>query len=200
MGDGGEPIFFEGQADFRAWMEEHHATAGEVFVGFHRKASGRGGLAYREALDEALCFGWIDGVRHKHDEASYKQRFTPRRKGSKWSKVNLARFAELRDKGLVAPAGAAAFEAYDGSPTGYSFEAEQVPLAPGYLARLQANEAAWAYWESRPPGYRRTATHWVMSAKQEATRERRLAALIADSEAGRAISLLRRTTTTADGA
>ncbi len=194
MGDGIDPIFFPSQAAIREWLQANHATSGELFVGFHRKASGRGGLTYREALDEALCFGWIDGVRYKYDETSYKQRFTPRRRGSNWSKVNLARFAELRAQGLVAAAGLAAFEAYDGSPSGYSFESEEQPLAPHFLARLRASAAAWAYWESRPPGYTRTATHWVMSAKQEATRERRLATLISDCEAGRPIGLLRRNT------
>jgi uncharacterized protein YdeI (YjbR/CyaY-like superfamily) len=186
--------FFDSQDDFRAWLAANHSTASEIFVGFYRKDSGMGGLTYKQALDEALCYGWIDGVRHKLDDQSYSNRFSPRRKGSNWSRVNITRFHELREQGLIEPAGQQAFDAWDGHPSGYSFESQAQALPEEYATELRASPAAWEYWESRPPGYRRIVTHWLMDAKREETRRRRLAALIADCEAGQPIALLRRNT------
>jgi uncharacterized protein YdeI (YjbR/CyaY-like superfamily) len=188
------PRFFALQAEFRTWLAAHHTDTNEVIIGFYRKASGKGGLRYKEALDESLCFGWIDGVRRTIDSESYSQRFTPRRKGSNWSAVNLKRFAELRDAGLVEPAGLAAFQAFDGHASGYSYESGTWELSAEFVARLRAEAGAWTYWEARPPGYRRLVTNWVMNAKRQDTRERRIATLIEDCEAGRPIALLRRNT------
>jgi uncharacterized protein YdeI (YjbR/CyaY-like superfamily) len=188
-----EPTFFESQEQFRQWLAENHDSASEVYIGMYRKSSRNVGITYNEALNEALCFGWIDGVRRTVDDESFAQRFTPRRKGSNWSAVNIRRFHELKSFGRVHPAGQAAFDAYDGPPSGYSF-AEQgaISFPDEFEAKLRANAGAWAYWESRPPRYRRMATFWVMSAKQEATRRRRLESLIADSAAGKSIGPLRR--------
>ena len=146
------------------------------------------GITYREALDEALCFGWIDGVRRAHDADSFTQRFTPRRRGSKWSQVNHRRMRELQAAGLVAAPGLAAWRAASRNPTGYSFESKPVPLSRRYLAQLAANSKAHSYYQRQAPWYRRVTTHWVMSAKQEETRQRRLERLIACCAQERAIS------------
>ncbi len=177
--------FFETPEEWRAWLAEHHETATEVEVGFRRKATGLPTMTWPEAVDVALCFGWIDGVRRSIDETSYRNRFTPRKARSNWSKVNLAKYAALEAAGKVHPAGRAAYER--GVPSDYSFESEPKELAPEYEAKLRADEAAWADWSARPPGYRRTVTHWLMSAKREDTRERRLATLVECSRAGRKV-------------
>jgi uncharacterized protein YdeI (YjbR/CyaY-like superfamily) len=187
-----DPIFFESQDHFREWLSANHDSVAEIYIGMYRKHSRNVGITYQEALNEALCFGWIDGVRRTIDAESFEQRFTPRRKGSNWSAVNIRRFHELKHFGRVHPAGQAAFDAYDGHPSGYSFESQNLELDPGFVERFRANPDAWAYWETRPPGYRRTATFWVMSAKQEATRLRRIDSLIADSAAGRLVGPFRR--------
>ncbi|HEY0159753.1 MAG TPA: YdeI/OmpD-associated family protein [Thermoanaerobaculia bacterium] len=181
--------FFESRKAFRKWLEKNHDKATELFVGMYNKASGRGGLTYREALDEALCFGWIDGVRKRIDETSYMQRFTPRRKNSYWSAVNTKRFGELQELGLVAPSGQAAFDARDPLKTQkYSFERETAEVfSPEIERQFRAKKKAWAFFEQQPPSYRKLATFWVMSAKQEATRARRLERLIADSAARKRI-------------
>jgi uncharacterized protein YdeI (YjbR/CyaY-like superfamily) len=188
-----EPIFFAGHAEFRAWLEKHHDTEDEVIVGFHKKATGKQTMSWAESVDEALCFGWIDGVRRPIDEHSYAQRFTPRRKRSIWSTRNIARVEALKSEGRMTPAGLAAFEARDPARSEiYSHEKGRGKLTPEYEERLRANAKAWEFFSAQPPGYRRTAGHWVMQAKREETRERRLGTLIADSEAGRRIGLLRR--------
>jgi uncharacterized protein YdeI (YjbR/CyaY-like superfamily) len=186
-----EPRFFRTQAEWRKWLEKNHATATEQVIGFHKAASGRRGMTRQEAVDEALCFGWIDGVTRGIDEHSWQIRFTPRQKRSVWSDINLRRFEELKDEGKVAPAGHGAHERRDPKlQKRYSFENRHVVLDPAYEARFRANRAAWAWFAAKPLSYRHPAVWWVMSAKKEETRERRLATLIADSEAGRPIKLL----------
>jgi uncharacterized protein YdeI (YjbR/CyaY-like superfamily) len=178
--------------EFRAWLEEHHETEREIEVVFYKKGSGKPSMTWSESVDEALCFGWIDGVRRGRDEHSYTIRFTPRKPRSNWSKVNVAKVEQLKARGLMRAAGLAAFERRTEENTGvYSFENE-TELAPEYDAQLRSNKAASDYFESRPPWYRRTAIHLVMSAKREETRLRRLAQLIEDSAAGRDIKQLRR--------
>jgi uncharacterized protein YdeI (YjbR/CyaY-like superfamily) len=183
------PRFFRTPAAFRAWLERHHATRTELWIGYYKADSGRGGMIYREALDEALCFGWIDGLTRRMDEERYMQRFTPRRKDSTWSVTNIKRIEELTAEGRMHPAGLAAFDRRDRTRIGlYSFEQGQVRLAPAFEQRLAADRAAREFFESQAPSYRRVATWWVMSAKKEETRERRFATLLADSAAGRRIA------------
>ena len=186
------PIYFESPQAFYDWLEEHHATEAEVYVGFHKQHTGKRAMSWSEAVDQALCFGWIDGRVNKIDDDRYMQRFTPRKPTSNWSKVNVEKVARLIEEGLMRPAGLAAFEKRTDQRTGvYSFE-RQPKLPPEYEARLRANTAAAQYFESRPPSYRRTAIHLVMSAKREETRERRLQQLIEDSANGVDIKQLRR--------
>jgi uncharacterized protein YdeI (YjbR/CyaY-like superfamily) len=178
--------------EFRAWLEENHETATELEVVFFKKGSGKPSMTWSESVDEALCFGWIDGVRRSRDDESYTIRFTPRRPGSNWSKINVEKVAKLTEAGLMRPAGLAAFERRDRNKVGvYSFENDAL-LTPEYERRLRANAAAAEYFDARPPWYRRTAIHLVMSAKREETRLRRLEQLIEDSAAGRDIKQLRR--------
>ncbi|HYK05283.1 MAG TPA: YdeI/OmpD-associated family protein [Thermoanaerobaculia bacterium] len=178
---------FVSQQAFRKWLEKNHDKVTELFVRFYRKDTGRGGMTYKESVDEALCFGWIDGVRKRLDEESYAQRFTPRKKKSYWSAVNTKRFEELHALGLVAPSGQAAFDARDASATQrYSFEREQAEVfSPELEAKFRAKKKAWKFFEKQPPGYRRLLTFYVMSAKQEETRVTRLEKLIEASAAGK---------------
>ena len=183
-----KPLFFSDAAAFRAWLEKHHASEQEVWLGFYKASTGKGGISYKESVDEALCFGWIDGVRKSLDAERYVQRFTPRTAKSYWSAVNTTRAHELIAAGRMHPAGRAAFDRRDAGATArYSFERETAELSPADLARFKTNVKAWTYFASEAPWYRRVAVHWVVSAKREETRERRLAALIADSAAGRRI-------------
>jgi uncharacterized protein YdeI (YjbR/CyaY-like superfamily) len=185
-----KPTFFPTPADFRAWLERHHETASELLVGFYKKGSGRPSITWPESVDEALCFGWIDGVRRTIDDESYSIRFTPRRSRSIWSAVNVKRAEELTKLGRMHPAGLRAFAARDPKRSGiYSFEQrkEGQKLAPEYQAKLQANKKAWAFFQSQAPYYQRMASWYVMSAKKEETRLKRLATLIADSAKGRRI-------------
>jgi len=163
-----EPLFFDTPRAFRAWLEEHHLTADAVVVGFHRAGSGLPGMTWQESVDEALCFGWIDGVVRRIDETRYSRRFTPRRPRSIWSNVNARRFGELADLGRVAPAGRRAFEARSDERSGvYGHErAEDAVLEPAHEGRLRGDAAAWAWFSSQPAGYRRLAIHWVVSAKR----------------------------------
>ena len=187
-----EVHFFETPAEWRAWLEEHHASETEALVGFRRKATGLPTMTWSDAVDEALCFGWIDGVRRGIDETSYYNRFTPRRKRSTWSRINMEKVVRLTKEGRMRPAGIAAFEARTDTNIGiYSHERPQT-LPPEYEARLRADAAAWEHWSSRSPSYRRQAAHWVASAKREETRERRLAQLIESCAAGRPVPPLRR--------
>jgi uncharacterized protein YdeI (YjbR/CyaY-like superfamily) len=188
-----EPIFFKSPQEFYDWLEEHHETESEVYVGMYKAHTGKPSMTWSEAVDQALCFGWIDGRANRIDEDSWMQRFTPRRPGSNWSKINIAKVAKLKEAGLMRPAGLAAFERRTADRTGvYSFERENAVLPPEYEERLRANEAASQYFDAKPPWYRRSAVHWVMSAKRGETRERRLAQLIEDSAGGVDIKPLRR--------
>ena len=176
-----KPIFFESPQAFYDWLEEHHETEDEVYVGFHKQHTGKRAVSWSEAVDQALCFGWIDGRANRIDDDRYMQRFTPRRPGSNWSNVNVEKVAKLKEAGRMRPAGLAAFEKRTDGKTGvYSFEREAAELPPEYEQRLRENAAAAEYFDERPPWYQRAAIHWVMSAKREETRERRLAQLIED--------------------
>jgi uncharacterized protein YdeI (YjbR/CyaY-like superfamily) len=188
-----KPIFFTSPQEFYDWLEEHHEAETEVYVGFYKTHTGKRAMSWSEAVDQALCFGWIDTRTNGIDEDRYMQRFTPRRPGSNWSKINVEKVAKLKEAGLMRPAGLAAFEKRSDDKTGvYSFERENVALPPEYEAELRANAAAAEYFDARPPWYRRTAAHWVTSAKREETRLRRLAQLIEDSAAGLDVKPLRR--------
>ena len=184
-----KPRFFASPQDFRAWLEEHHDTAAELWVGFHRKGSGRPSITWPEAVDEALCFGWIDGVRKRIDETRYTNRFSPRRRGSNWSAVNVKRAEELVDRGLMRPAGLEAFRARKADRSGvYSYEQRKAAaLDPPDERRFRTNRKAWTFFQSSPPSYRQAAVWWVISAKREETRQRRLARLIEDSAHGRTV-------------
>jgi uncharacterized protein YdeI (YjbR/CyaY-like superfamily) len=185
-------IYFESPAELRDWFEANHTTADDLWIGHHRKATGKPSLTWSQTVDEALCVGWIDSVRVGVDETRFIQRFTPRRKGSTWSAVNVAKVESLRAEGRMRPAGLAAFEARTAANTAiYSYERAAASFTEVELARLRANAGAWADWEARPPSYRRAVTHWVTSAKGEATRERRLTTLIEDSAAGRKVQPMR---------
>jgi len=187
-----EPIFFAGPRDFREWLEAHHETETEVHVGFYKKATGKQGMSWSQAVDQALCFGWIDGKVNRIDDERHRQRFTPRKPGSNWSNVNVEKMAKLEAEGLMTNAGRRVFEARREDRTGvYSFERDQpVELPPEYAGGL--TEAARSYLEQRPPWYQRASTHWVVSAKREETRSKRLATLVECSEQGLDVPPLRR--------
>ncbi|MBA3359148.1 MAG: YdeI/OmpD-associated family protein [Thermoleophilaceae bacterium] len=189
-----EPLFFAGPEEFYGWLEAHHAHDSELWVGYYKKATGKQTMSWSQAVDQALCFGWIDGVLRRIDDETHMQRFTPRKPGSNWSKVNVEKMARLEAEGLVAPAGRRAFEARRADRTGiYSFERDEPAQFPSdFAARLQANAAASDYFENRAPSYRRTCIHWVTSAKREETRVRRMDQLIACSERGLDVPQFRR--------
>ncbi|MEX2582566.1 MAG: YdeI/OmpD-associated family protein [Gemmatimonadota bacterium] len=189
-----EPTFFPGPDDFRRWLEAHHGSEAELLVGFHKKKSERPSITWPESVREALCFGWIDGIRRSLGEESYTIRFTPRKRGSNWSNVNIENAEELIRKGLMRPAGLRSFEARDPGRSGpYSFERKQeARLGEEAETRFRANTAAWSFFESQPPGYRKRSLHWVLSAKRPETKDRRLTTLIDDSAASQRIPLLRR--------
>ncbi len=181
-------VFFDSPADFRAWLTEHHDSAPELWMGLHRKHVVDRGLTWEEAVPEALCFGWIDSVAQRIDEDSRRQRWTPRRKGSTWSAVNVAHVERLTAQGLMHPAGTAAFDQRREDRTAtYTYENAEVTLSPERMSVLRADRAAWAFWEASTATYRRLAGAWVESAKQEATRDKRLAQLTQDCSAGRLI-------------
>ncbi len=187
-----DPIYFESAAELRDWFDANHATATELWIGYHRKATGRPSLTWSEVVDEALCVGWIDGVRYSVDADRFTQRLTPRRRGSNWSAINIAKVEELIGQGRMRPAGLAAFAARSEERSAiYSYEQRHAAtLEAAEEAEFRANAAAWAWFEARPRSYRQTATHWVVSAKRPETRARRLATLIEDSAAARPIGPL----------
>lgn len=176
---------------FRDWLAEHHAVDAELWVGFYKKGAAKDSIAYPQAVDEGLCFGWIDGITYRIDDELYTIRFTPRTRRSNWSAVNVRRVGELTAAGRMHPAGLAAFEARTQDRTGvYSYENRPADLPRDYAERLRAETRAFTWWQAQTPSYRRAATWWVVSAKQEATRDRRLQQLIIDSAAGRPIKPL----------
>jgi len=187
------PRFFRSAAELRAWLDKNHDCTSELWLGFFNQRSGQTGITYRQALDEALCFGWIDGVRKSVDGGRYMQRFTPRQARSIWSLVNIKRVGELKALGRMCAPGLAAFARRDEKRSGvYSFERANVRLSGALERRFRANAPAWAFFQSQPPGYRRIATWFVMSAKKDETRLKRLATLIALSEKGRRLPMLER--------
>ena len=190
-----EAIYFESPADFRDWLDKHHLNSTELLVGYHKKATGKPSMTWAESVDEALCYGWIDGVRRGVDEGRYTIRFTPRKPSSIWSANNIKRVEELTAEGRMQPAGVAAFERRSENRSRvYSFEQGTVELPAEFEKQFRANEKAWANFEKMPPSYRKPAVWWVISAKQETTRGNRLSTLIADSENGIKIKPLRRPT------
>lgn len=183
-----DPTFFPTPAAFRRWLARHHAAAPELWVGLYRKGTGEPSLTWPESVDEALCFGWIDGVRKRLDERRYVIRFSPRKPGSVWSQVNIARARALIEAGRMTPAGLAAFEARKENRSGvYSYEQRRPRLEPPYEALLKQDEAAWAFFASQPPSYRKAVSWWIVSARREETRLRRLEKLRACSARGERI-------------
>jgi len=183
--------FFSNSTEFQKWLRDHGAHSPELWVGFYQKSSGKPSITYPQAVDEALCNGWIDGVRRKVAPDSYTVRFTPRRPRSQWSAVNIKRAQELATSGRMLPAGMKAFEGAKDQVRKYSYEQRQsAEFNSKEEKAFRSNRRAWKYFQSRPPWYRRTATFWVVSAKKVETRQRRFATLIADSECGRPIKPL----------
>jgi len=181
------PIYFSSPAEFRAWLSQHAATAAELIVGFHKVDTGIPSMTWPQSVDEALCFGWIDGVRKRVDELRYQIRFTPRRPTSIWSRVNIDRVAVLTAEGRMQPAGLTAFERRtERRSILYSYEQEgEITLTPELAKRFKRQRKAWAWFEAQPPGWKRQMLRWVLSARQEATRDRRLEQLMAAAAEGR---------------
>ncbi len=180
---------FTSAAQFRQWLEVNHARTSELWVGFFRKDSGKGGLTYAEAVDEALCFGWIDGLKKRVDELSYTHRFTPRKPRSNWSRINIQHVERLEEAGRMTPAGLKAYTARAPERTGvYSFENAPRQLAPADETLFKADKVAWKFFQRQPPGYQRVAIWWMVSAKKPETRARRLSGIIQESRHGRRLS------------
>jgi uncharacterized protein YdeI (YjbR/CyaY-like superfamily) len=180
------PKFFKTPSDFRKWLATHHASETELWVGFYKKDSGKQSITWPQSVDEALCFGWIDGLRKNIDDVSYQIRFTPRKQRSTWSAVNIKRVDELTEQGLMQEAGLKAFAARQENRSGiYAYEQRSPELPAQYAKQLKKNAAAWKFFEAQAPSYRKTANWWVLSAKREETRLKRLNKLIDDSAAGR---------------
>jgi uncharacterized protein YdeI (YjbR/CyaY-like superfamily) len=176
---------FPSAADFRAWLEQHHASADELWVGYYKKGVPKTAMTYAESVDEALCFGWIDGKARRIDDEVTSIRFTPRRRTSSWSAINIAKIATLTAAGRMHPSGIRAFEERDRRKDAiYSYERPHAELPAEWTATFQADPGAWRYWMGETPSYRRTASYWIMSAKRPETRERRFRTLVADSAAG----------------
>ena len=189
-----KPVFFPTPGEFRNWLQKHHDKHQELLVGFHKKGSGKPSITWPESVDAALCFGWIDGVRKSLNDDSYTIRFTPRRPGSNWSAVNIKRVAELKKMGLMQPVGLQAFEKRaDEKSAIYSYEQRKTATLGGkYEKQFRARKKAWDFFAAQPAWYRRTTSWWVISAKKEETRLKRLTKLIEDSERGQSISPLLR--------
>lgn len=189
-----KPTFFATAGELRDWLEDNHATASELVVGFYKRGSGKPSITWQELVDEELCFGWIDSVRQGIDEVSYSNRLTPRTERSTWSAINIARAKELIALGRMRPAGLRAFERRtDDRSAIYSYEQrKKARLDPAAERSFRANSKAWTFFQAQPPSYRRAALWWVISAKREETREKRLSTLIRDSENGRTVGPLTR--------
>jgi uncharacterized protein YdeI (YjbR/CyaY-like superfamily) len=180
--------FFKSSSDFRKWLEANHASAPELWVGFYKKTSGRSSITWPESVDQALCFGWIDGIRKSIDDISYKIRFTPRKSTSVWSTVNVRRALALTNQGLMHPKGLEALEKRKDNRSGiYSYEQRTEAMPEPYAQKLRANKAAWDFFQAQVPSYRKVVSWWVVSAKKEETRQKRLDKLIEDSAQGRTI-------------
>jgi uncharacterized protein YdeI (YjbR/CyaY-like superfamily) len=185
------PTFFRTQASFRKWLEENHDKAKELLVGFYKVNSGKQSMAWNASVDEAICFGWIDGIRKSIDAESYSIRFTPRKPGSIWSAINIQKVETLSKQGLMHPSGMAAFEKREEKRSAiYSYEKSPEKLSGDFLKKFKSNKRAWKFFQSMAPSYQRTAIHWVMNAKQESTKSKRLNELINDSQAERKIKAL----------
>ena len=189
-----QPKFFPTLNDWRAWLEQHYAETEELWVGFYKRDSGRPSISWPESVDGALCFGWIDGVRRSIDEISYKIRFTPRKRRSVWSAINIKRAKELSKLGMMHAAGLAAFKKRNGTRSEiYSYEQRKNPqFPPEFEGRFGKNKPAWDFFQAQQPWYRRTSTYWVVSAKKEETREKRFATLVDCSAHKRPIPQLTR--------
>jgi uncharacterized protein YdeI (YjbR/CyaY-like superfamily) len=188
-----KPTFFATQAAFREWLKQNHERETELLVGFHKKESGKRSITWPEAVEEALCFGWIDGVRRSLGTASYTVRFTPRKPNSAWSAVNIAKAKELIAAGRITPAGARAFEGADERSAKYSYEQRHgASLSIAQQREFRQNRSAWDWFQAQSPSYRTAAAQWVTSAKKDETRQGRLAKLIEDSAAGRRVPPLAR--------
>ena len=186
-------VFFESPLDFRRWLKTEHQKTTELWIGFYKKSSGKLSITYPEALDEALCFGWIDGVRKSIDAHAYMQRFTPRKPNSQWSTVNIRHVERLTKAGRMTSTGLKAFEGAKSQSRKYSYEQrDQASLSTADERQFHANRKAWNFFQAQPPWYRRTSVFWVMSAKKEETRKSRISTLISDSEHGELIKPLRR--------
>ena len=187
------PAFFKTPAAFRAWLKKNHRTASALWVGYYKKATGKPSVTWEETVDEALCYGWIDGIRRSLDDEAYVIRFTPRRPASVWSRRNIERVEALRAEGLMRQAGLEAY-AHKGAhaDSGYAVGDRKESLSREMIAEFKKHPEAWAFYMSQPPGYRKQTTAWVTSAKREQTRQRRLATLIQDSANGLRIRQLRR--------
>jgi uncharacterized protein YdeI (YjbR/CyaY-like superfamily) len=185
----GKLTFFRSPPDLRKWFEKHHSAAAELWVGFHKKGTGKASVTWTESVDEALCSGWIDGVRKRFDDDTYTIRFTPRKPGSIWSALNIRRVQELTAQGRMLAAGLKAFEAREAARSRiYSYEQERPPgLDEALEKQFQANKAAWKFFQEQGASYRKKACWWVTSAKQEQTRRKRLDRLIAESAQGRTL-------------
>jgi uncharacterized protein YdeI (YjbR/CyaY-like superfamily) len=177
-----DPTFFPEAAEFRAWLEEHHTSEDHLWVGYYKKATGKPSVTWEDTVDEAVCFGWIDGIRKARDDESYVIRFTPRNPKSAWSQRNIDIAERLKSEGRMKPAGLAAYAHKDVHPdSGYRVAEMTAELTAAMIERFKATPAAWEFYQDQPPGYRRQAARWVMSAKRKETRQRRLSTLIEDS-------------------
>lgn len=188
-----DPTFFQNPAAFRAWLEKNHRTVSELWVGYYKKATGKASVTWEETVDEALCYGWIDGIRRSFDGEAFVIRFTPRKPGSVWSRRNIERVEALKAGGLMKEAGLEAYAHKDVHPdSGYAVRERKAELPDEMIAEFKKHPEAWDFYRSQPPGYRKQTTAWVTSAKREETRHRRLATLIQDSANGLRIRQLRR--------
>ena len=187
------PLFFKNPASLRSWFEKNHENAKELWIGYYKKSSGKESMTWMESVEVAICFGWIDGIRVSVDEDSYANRFTPRKHKSSWSLRNIKTANKLVAEGKMHPAGMKAFQRRsEQNSEVYSFEQQKIALSDEFEQLFMKNIRAWTFYTSQPPSYRRTSAYWIMSAKQEKTRLKRLNDLIIDSENGRKIKPLRR--------